>query len=162
MATMSHRRINVPDTLDLIDPETELPMKDGTLTFWQFLDRVFGNPGWNETYKHGMAMAAIRKAARRARRDGDSAFLVTDADFELLKGFVENPKYLFAATGTVVIGFGFAPGFADQILPFQLTIIDAPRDLDGPRKLTDVDTAKPLIEAPRAPKNGKRAPANEG
>lgn len=156
---MAHRRIDIPADIEFVDNETEEPIKDGKLSFWQFLDRVFGNPGWNESYKHGMAMAAIRKAARRARRDGDSAFLVADGDYELLKGFVENPKYLIPGTSTLIPGFGYQPMFADQIVPFQLVIIDAPRDLEGPRKLSDVDTAKPLIDDQPAKKNGKRTPA---
>lgn len=151
--SVRYRKIIIPDTIQLYNAVTGDPIKDstGTLTFKEFMDRIFRNPVWMQNWKAGLAMKSIRKSLKEglerklevaevaagaetvdelaARRTAAHRYMiVADDDWAILEQCAKEPKMLIPQTGGTIDGFAVPPEFADQILPFQLAIIDAKHD----------------------------------
>jgi hypothetical protein len=118
---MPQRKIIVPSPILLTGTNGEAA---GRIAFRGFLEMVFQNPIWAETYKAAVAQHAIAEAAARAEGEEKTEIVVAGEDWELLKRAVEQPRHA-TLTGAVMPGFGFMPAISRQILPMQRAIIEA-------------------------------------
>lgn len=97
-----------------------------TLTFCKFLERVFQNPLWNESWKHGQAQLAISQLAQQAEEKSEESFVVSEEDWAFLEKATKFPQTAMAS-GHTIPGFGYIPSIARQIVPLQLAVIEAVR-----------------------------------
>lgn len=127
---MPQRKIVLPEPVQIVDPDTDkpLPGPEGLLDFPNFLKKVFSNPLWNESWKHGLAQRSIAQAVKDAVSKKEPAFVIAEEDWEFLSTAVKAPRsaMLLAGVGMQVVpGFGYLPTVAGQIIPLQLAIINA-------------------------------------
>jgi hypothetical protein len=129
-AHMPQRKITIPSPIQIIDPESgqSVPAPQGVLDFQAFLTKLFSNPLWNESWKHGMAQQSISRALKEATAKNEPTLMVAEEDWEFLATAAKNPRtaVLIAGAGMQVIsGFGYLPSVAGQIVPMQLAVINA-------------------------------------
>lgn len=123
---MPQRKITFPAAVQLVDPERGQPIEgpEGTLTFENFIAKLFANPLWNESWKHGMAQQSIA----RALKEGVGSIVIAEEDWDYLSAAAKNPRtVLFVAGAGMQIqpGLGYHPSIAGQVVPMQLAIINA-------------------------------------
>ncbi len=121
---MPQRKITIPAAIDLKDPISGAVL-DKPLTFEHFIERIFQNPLWNESFKAGLAQLAISKAIKEAVEKNFAVMTIAEEDWEMLDKAVKEPKATIP--GGVVPGFGFLPQFARLIIPLAQAIVDAER-----------------------------------
>jgi hypothetical protein len=126
---MPQRRIKIPEPIHFKDLLTGLPIPGaiGTLDFQGFLIKLFANPLWNESWKHGQAQQSITRAYQDAVSKKEGTFDIAEEDWTFLVNAAKTPKTaVFTEAGIQVItGFLYSPTMAAQILPMQLAVINA-------------------------------------
>lgn len=113
-------KITIPRPVDILD-NGKVAL---TIRFRDFLERVFMNPVWMESWKHGRAQLAITQALEQAVERGEDTFIVAEEDFKILDGAVKTPASVLAS-GAVIKGFGYLPQYARYIVPLSNAVIDA-------------------------------------
>lgn len=127
---MPQRKILIPSSVSIIDPGVPDGTNRITITFYDFLERVFNNPIWNESWKHGLAQKAIWESMEKAKsapvkKEGDTrSFVIAEEDWALLENACKFPKCI-GPGGVTVPGFGYIPVVARHIIPLQMAIIEA-------------------------------------
>jgi hypothetical protein len=127
---MPQRKIIIPAPIQIVDPESgqQIPAPQGILDFASFLTKLFTNPLWNESWKHGLAQQSIMRSFKETSAKNEASFLLAEDDWEFLSTAAKTPRtsVLIAGAGMQVIaGFGFLPSVAGQIVPMQLAVINA-------------------------------------
>lgn len=115
------RKISIPSPVDILD-ESGKPVQ--AVAFRSFLERVFTNPVWLESWKHGRAQLAITQAVDQAVERGESFFVITGEDWLILESAVKTPSSALG-NGGVIKGFGYLPQYARYIVPLTAAILDA-------------------------------------
>ena len=113
-------KITIPQPVEILD-NGKVAL---TVRFQDFLERVFMNPVWMESWKHGRAQLAITQALEQAIERSEAAFVVTEEDFKILDGAVKMPASVLAS-GAVIKGFGYLPQYARYIVPLSNAVIEA-------------------------------------
>lgn len=127
---MPQRKITIPSPIQFLDPETDQPAQgpQSLLDFASFVSKLWANPLWNESWRHGMAQRSIASALKAAPAAGESTLLIAGEDWEFLATAAKNPRtsVLIAGMGMQIVpGIGYLPSVAGQLVPMQLAIIDA-------------------------------------
>jgi len=122
---MPQKKITIPPAIQLIDPNTGVPVEPptGTLDFQTFILKLFGNPLWVESALAAVAQRSINAALATA----DGHLTISEEDWKFLEAAAKNPRLMVMGAGgsQVIPGLGFHPSLAGQVVPFQLAIINA-------------------------------------
>jgi hypothetical protein len=127
---MPQKKIVIPPPISFRNPANGEPVEgpDGVLTFADFIGKLNSNPLWAETFQAAMAQRSINAALEASAKTTDSAhLLISEEDWKFLETAAKNPRTMIFGPGGsgVVPGLGFHPSLAGQIVPFQLSIINA-------------------------------------
>jgi hypothetical protein len=127
---MPQRRIPILGPIELVDPDTGQPAQgpQAVLDFKGFLQKLFANPLWNESWKHGLAQQSISNALQMAMAKNEPCFVIADEDWEFLNAAAKHPRttaFVVGAGLQVISGLGYHPSVAGQIVPMQLAVINA-------------------------------------
>ena len=117
---MQMRKIKIPPPVDIIDGGKAVQ----AVTFKDFLERVFTNPMWMETWKHGRAQLSITQSFDQAVERSEDFFVVSEEDWNFLDTAAKAPLSA-GPSGAVIKGFGYLPQFARYIVPLTNAIIEA-------------------------------------
>lgn len=126
VSTMPQRTIQIPADVVIIDAITKEPI-GVTLTFRFFMEGVFKNPSWNETWKNILAQKSISEALDKAEESKASVMTISEEDWALAEKCIQNPRATDDVTGEVKPGFGFKAQFARQLSTMGEAIIKAER-----------------------------------
>lgn len=127
---MPQRRIVIPAPIQLVDPGSGQPGAGphGMLDFAGFIAKLWSNPLWNESWKHGLAQQSISRALKEAIAKNEEVLILAEEDWEFLVAAAKNPRsaMLIIDVGMQIMpGIGYLPSVAGQIVPMQLAIINA-------------------------------------
>ena len=120
---MPQRKIIIPDPIDFVDPENGQLIAGARLDFATFVSKLWGNPLWNESWKHGMAQQSILSALKAAIAANETSFFIAGEDWDYLVTAAKTPRTI--VNGQVVNGLGYMPNVAGQLVAMQLAIINA-------------------------------------
>jgi hypothetical protein len=129
-----------PDNQEpLLDKDTKAPV---VMTMKLFLDKLMGNPLWNEGWNQALAQDTIMKDFDEAKKAGHEGMWVLDEHYVFLEQAAKTPRYVIvtAMGSTAQPGFGFHPSMSRQFVSFQASIINAQNEV-GKAKL-DAELAK--------------------
>jgi hypothetical protein len=117
---MNMKKITIPKPADVIDNGKVVQ----TISFRDFMERVFTNPMWMDNWKHGRAQLAISQSLAQAIERGEDFFVVSEEDWHFLDMAVKTP--LSARNdGSVLKGFGYLPQYTRYVVPLSNAIIEA-------------------------------------
>jgi hypothetical protein len=115
-------KITIPKPVDIFDNGKVVL----SISFHDFLERVFTNPVWMESWKSGRAQLAITQSFDQAVERGEGFFVLTEEDWKVLDGAVKTPLSA-RQDGGVLKGFGYLPQYTRYVVPLSNAIIDAER-----------------------------------
>lgn len=127
---MPQRRILIPAPIQIRDPDSGQPVAGpgGLLDFASFVAKLWSNPLWNESWKHGLAQQSIARALKEAIDKDEKVLVIAEEDWEFLATAAKAPRSAVLVAGIgmqIVPGIGYLPSVAGQIVAMQVAIIDA-------------------------------------